>query len=234
MSEIMLQQTQVSRVLPKYLQFLERFPTVQDLAQASLSTVLVTWQGLGYNRRAKFLWQAAGTVVGEMGDIFPRTPCELMALSGIGCNTAGAIIVYAYNQPAVFIETNIRTVFIHHFFRDQTGVPDKAVQDLVADSLPDPGERTYRDWYWALMDYGTHLKQTVGNKSRASKSYVLQSPFQGSRRQVRGAVIRQLGLGSAGLDELASKIDDSRLSDVLQDLAREGMVCDEAGRYRLV
>lgn len=234
-SEVMLQQTQVTRVIPKYLQFLEQFPTVQALANASLGEVLIAWQGLGYNRRAKFLWRAAQLVCQEYAGVFPQTQAALTRLPGIGANTAGAVVAYAYNQPAVFIETNIRTVFIHHFLHDATAVPDKEVAVLVEAALPAGQRAPVRMWYWALMDYGAHLKQTVGNKARASRSYVKQPPFVGSRRAVRGAVIRALSAQDAGLttDELAKFITDPRLPDVLQDLQAEGMVRERTQRYRL-
>ena len=130
-SEVMLQQTQVSRVIVKYQQFLELFPTVTDLARAELGQVLTAWQGLGYNRRAKFLWQAAQMVEAEFAGVFPQDQKELTRLPGIGINTAGAIMAYAYDQPVSFIETNIRTVFIHHFFHDQQAVPDQLIMQIV-------------------------------------------------------------------------------------------------------
>lgn len=239
-SEVMLQQTQVGRVIAKYAQFLGLFPRVEDLAKASLGDVLVVWQGLGYNRRAKFLWQAAQMVVNEYGGEFPQDQKELTKLPGVGVNTAGAIVAYAYNRPVSFIETNIRTVFIHHFFADlasREAVHDKEVGELVEATLPKGKDANIRLWYWALMDYGTFIKQTAGNKSRASKSYVKQSPFAGSKRAVRGAVIRHLSKNEQGtslnVDELARQIADPRLPDVLQDLVKEGMVRESAGVYRL-
>src|SRR5215471_3425360 len=134
-SEIMLQQTQVPRVLPKFKDFIGQFPTIQSLAQAPLKDVLVAWQGLGYNRRAKFLWQAAQAIIQDSEGTVPSTESDLVKLPGIGKNTAGAISAYAFNQPAIFIETNIRTVFIHHFFKDQVDVPDKALLGLVGATL---------------------------------------------------------------------------------------------------
>ncbi|HET9174252.1 MAG TPA: hypothetical protein VFN56_03145, partial [Candidatus Saccharimonadales bacterium] len=107
-SECMLQQTQVSRVLGKYQEFLAQFPTVAALANADLGAVLRVWSGLGYNRRAKFLWQTAQLVLSSSSQQFPRSLPELVALPGIGANTAGAILAYAFNEPAVFVETNIR------------------------------------------------------------------------------------------------------------------------------
>jgi A/G-specific adenine glycosylase len=229
-SELMLQQTQVGRVIPKFLAFLEQFPTAKALAQAPLGDVLIAWQGLGYNRRAKFLWQAAQMVTNELNGKFPQDQKELTKLPGVGMNTAGAIMAYAYDTPVVFIETNIRTVYIHHFFAGQTEVPDKDIEELVRQTVPQAGAR---QWYWALMDYGTHIKQLHGNKSRASKSYTKQSPFHGSRRQVRGVVIRYLSTRGASLDELVAAEPDPRLPEVLADLVGEGMVRDDGGRYSL-
>lgn len=229
-SEIMLQQTQVSRVIPKFELFVALFPTVQDLASASLADVLRAWSGLGYNRRAKFLWQAAAQVMHEHNGVMPDTQVGLAGLAGVGANTAGAILAYAHNQPVVFIETNVRTVFIHHFFADQQAVPDKDIVPLIAATLP---EGKTREWYWALMDYGTHLKQTVGNKSRASAHYVKQSKFAGSRRQIRGRVLKLLGDTPASLAELEQTIRDDRLAAVLLDLEREGFISKDGLHYRL-
>jgi A/G-specific adenine glycosylase len=229
-SELMLQQTQASRVIPKYAGFLKRFPSVRDLAAAPLGDVLLAWSGLGYNRRAKFLWQAARQVTAEYDGAFPRDLKALIALPGIGHNTAGAILAYAWNEPAVFVETNIRTVFIHHFFDDQSGVSDKVVTKLVAATL----DREHpREWYWALMDYGVHLKKAVGNLNRLSKSYVRQSAFEGSRRQVRGQVLRALGAGPRTLAALREQIPDERLPAVLDDLLREELVSRRGRTYRL-
>ncbi|HVX57706.1 MAG TPA: hypothetical protein VHA37_08305 [Candidatus Saccharimonadales bacterium] len=230
-SELMLQQTQVSRVLPKYHQFLANFPTVTALANAPLGEVLRAWSGLGYNRRAKFLWQAAGQVVRDHGSEFPRQLDQLTALPGIGPNTAGAILAYAYNEPAIFVETNIRTVYIHHFFHDQTDIADKAVLELVAETL-DPTNP--REWYWALMDYGAHLKRTVGNLNHRSRTYARQSAFHGSRRQLRGQVLRLLGAGKPRtLAALQTHLPDDRLPSVLDDLVSEQLIQKRGQTYRL-
>ena len=187
-SELMLQQTQVQRVIPKYAEFLQKFPTLQDLAAAELGAVLTAWSGLGYNRRAKFLWQSAQRVVDEYNGVFPQTTAELVNLPGIGKNTAGAIQAYAFNHPVVFIETNIRSVYIHHFFADKTDVSDTDILQLVAATVDSEHPR---EWYWALMDYGSHLKKSVGNTSKQSKTYMKQSAFHGSKRQIRGQVIKR-------------------------------------------
>lgn len=218
-SELMLQQTQVGRVVPKYHEFLSRFPDVKTLANAELGDVLRAWQGLGYNRRAKFLWQSAQAVQGQ--GAFPRTVPELVALSGIGPNTAGAIMAYAYDQPALFIETNVRSVYIHQFFADVDRVADKQVLALLELTL----DREHpREFYWALMDYGSHLKATVGNAARASKHYTKQSTFKGSKRQVRGQVLRLLGAKPASFKALRTEIPDERLQAVLADLENEGLI----------
>lgn len=229
-SEIMLQQTQVSRVTPKYQDFLEKFPTVQSLAAATLGDVLVAWQGLGYNRRAKYLWQAAKKVRDDFGGNVPRDQKRLETLPGIGANTAGAILAYSFNVPVVFIETNIRTVFIHRFFTGQTAVPDAAIRRLVEETLDHDNPR---EWYWALMDYGSYLKQTVGNASRSSKTYTKQSAFHGSLRQIRGRILRELAEGVRDEAYLKSEIGDNRVQQALGDLEREGMIVKHKQYYRL-
>lgn len=234
-SEIMLQQTQVGRVITKYHEFLELFPSVHSLAAASLGDVLRVWQGLGYNRRAKFLWQAAQVIISEYDGVFPADQKELTKLPGVGLNTAGAICAYAYNQPVVFVETNIRTVFIHHFFTDRDDVHDKELLPLVAGAVQEVVEskESPREWYWALMDYGSHLKATVGNASRSSRHYAKQSRFEGSRRQIRGQVLRLLTQGAVTLTHLQQEIHDERLSGVLDDLVTESLVAKRGNTYRL-
>lgn len=228
-SEVMLQQTQVGRVLPKYQLFLKQFPSFEALAGAPLGEVLRVWSGLGYNRRAKFLWQCAQQVVAEHGGKLPGTSAELVKLPGIGANTAGAVLAYAFNKPVVFVETNIRTVFIYHFFADRESVSDREVLDLVTRTLPE----NPREWYWALMDYGTHLKQTIGNLNTLSKHYTKQSRFEGSKRQIRGQVLRLLGNKPHSLAGLKTEVPDPRLPTVLDDLVAEGFITGTPRRYRL-
>lgn len=234
-SEIMLQQTQVQRVIPKYMEFLKAYPDVQSLAQASLGDVLRLWSGLGYNRRAKFLWQAAQMVVTEYDGIFPTGQAELTRLPGVGVNTAGAICAYAYKQRVVFIETNIRTVFINHFFKNRIDVHDSNLRPLLEQALKEAQAQglSPREWYWALMDYGTHLKATVGNASRASKHYAKQSAFTGSKRQVRGKVLRELADSAKTMQQLSEAIGDERLPLVLEDLLREGLIVQKKSRFGL-
>ena len=229
-SELMLQQTQVGRVLPKYKAFVRHFPSVESLAAAPLADVLGEWSGLGYNRRAKFLHAAAQMVAREFGGRLPDSLEELTKLPGLGRNTAGAILAYAFNRPVVFVETNVRTVFIHHFFADRESVDDKELLPLVEQTCD---AEHPREWYWALMDYGTHLKQTAGNNVAQSRHYVRQSKFEGSRRQVRGRILKRLVGGSQPIAELLAQEVDERTADVLGDLKREGFIEERGGQIRL-
>ncbi len=230
-SEIMLQQTQVTRVIPKFEAFIQVFPGVEQLAAAPLSRVLEQWNGLGYNRRAKFLHQAAQQIMQEHHGSFPTTLNMLSNLPGIGHNTAAAIMNYAYNQPEPFLETNIRTVYIHHFFGDHPElVTDKQLLPLVTATI-DP--ENPREWFWALMDYGAHLKSTVGNLSRQSKHYTKQSKFKGSKRQIRGQVLKLLLDQPKSARALKAIIPDNRLAEVLSDLEREGLITKQRVTYQL-
>lgn len=229
-SEIMLQQTQVPRVIPKYELFLKLFPDVASLADAPLQDVLTAWSGLGYNRRAKFLHQAAAMVASEFGGTFPDTTEELIKLPGVGNNTAAAIVAYSFNQPVVFIETNIRSVYIHHFFKNQTDISDRQLFPIIEQTILAGNSR---EWYWALMDYGSYLKSILPNPSRASKHHSKQSRFEGSRRQIRGEVIKLLSNGPITQKNIESLISDERLNDVLTDLLREGLISKIGTTYHL-
>ncbi len=229
-SEMMLQQTQVPRVIPKYTQFVDQFKTVEMLAESPLSEVIIAWSGLGYNRRAKFLWESARILREHNNGLIPQTIDELQALPGIGYNTAAAIMAYAHNQPVVFVETNIRTVYIHHFFTNEDTVQDKDIVELVTQTLD---QESPREWYWALMDYGTHLKKTKGNSSRQSAHFVKQSTFKGSRREIRGSILKELQAGPLKYIELEEKIGDERLSAILGDLVSESMIIKTGVMYSL-
>ena len=222
-SELMLQQTQVSRVMLKYRAFVEAFPDIAALARAPLSAVLVAWNGLGYNRRAKFLHDAAQKIVADFGGIIPATKQELVTLPGIGSNTAGAIMAYAHNEPTAFVETNVRTVMFHHFFADQTDkVSDKELLDVVEQVLD---EENPREWYWALMDYGTYLKKTVGGRLDSSSHYKKQSPLKGSVREMRGRILKALTVRSYRDDELQGVVGaDERYATALKKLVGEGLI----------
>lgn len=230
MSEYMLQQTQVPRVIPKYRAFLVRFPDITSLAAASLGEVLIAWQGLGYNRRAKYLWQTARTIVEKYGGQVPAAMHELTQLPGIGVNTAGAIVAYAFNQPVVFVETNIRSVYIHHFFRGKTDIADSAILPLIEQSIDRANPRVF---YWSLMDYGTHLKSQKLGQIAHSRHYTKQSKFDGSARQIRGQIIRLLAAQPLLTHELLQSVGDTRAPQIIHDLAQEGLLVRRRGKYRL-
>lgn len=222
-SEIMLQQTQVSRVVPKFTAFIARFPDITSLARAPLSEVLTLWSGLGYNRRAKFLHQAAQHIVTMRHGEFPQDMAGLLALPGVGKNTAGAILVYAYNQPAYFIETNIRTVYLHHFFADVDQVDDTQLYELLLQTVP---QDSPREFYWALMDYGTYLKASGVRNIAKSRHYRKQSPLEGSHRQMRGKLVAYL-VAQGGVAEkvlYAHFAHDTRLPSAIDQLVQEGLV----------
>ena len=192
-SEVMLQQTQAPRVVEKYKLFLQKFPTVKALSNADTHSVLLVWQGLGYNRRALLLKKTAEVIVATHNGVFPKTYETLLELPGVGPYTASAIMVFAYNTPQTMIETNIRTVFIHFFFslvgsvKNKQKVPDALLLPLIEkyQDVANP-----REWYNALMDYGVFLKKAFPNPSRQSLHYAAQSSFKGSTRQIRGAIIK--------------------------------------------
>jgi A/G-specific adenine glycosylase len=222
-SEVMLQQTQVSRVLPKYQAFIKKFPTVRHLARASLQEVLSLWSGLGYNRRAKYLHEAAQAIVREYRGMMPKIAGELEALPGIGSYTARAIMTFAHNQPSVFIETNIRTVFVHHFFPRKENVHDRELMPMIAAAAEG---QPPREWYSALMDYGAYLKLEKGNASRRSAHYTRQKKFKGSTREARGLILKILSNGASSETRLVEKtqLESTRLSEALSQLSREGFV----------
>lgn len=188
-SEVMLQQTQVLRVIEKYGEFLRAFPNIHSLARAPLRDILNVWQGLGYNRRALALKNAAEQVLSRFSGRIPSNVDSLTSLPGIGNATACAICAFAFNQPTVFLETNIRTVFIHHFFSNRNGVRDAYILPLIAQTLDHKDPRT---WYHALMDYGAALKKSYGNSNTKSAHYRRQGRFEGSNRQIRGAILQAL------------------------------------------
>ncbi|MDE1919408.1 MAG: A/G-specific adenine glycosylase [Patescibacteria group bacterium] len=238
-SEVMLQQTQVERVIPFYRTFLKKFPTVRALARAPLSDVLKSWQGLGYNRRAKLLQDAAQELA--------RTPLSatrsnlvqrLEELPGVGPYTARAVAAFAFNQNGIIIETNIRTAIIYHFFpKGNTtiygSISDRQVEKVLAETLP---QGKSREWYSALMDYGAHLKKSGVRLNARSRHYAKQSRFAGSLREVRGAILRELALGElagAALTKLFSKSRHAQLRAALAALMKEGLVRMRNRRYLL-
>ena len=261
-SEVMLQQTQVSRVDGRWQRWLERFPTVDALAAAAPSDVLEEWQGLGYNRRALSVHRAA-QAISEAGGVFPQDPKELVKLPGIGPATAAGIRAFAFNLHGVYLETNVRTVFLHELYPQAEGVPDSELVPLVeltcpasvagvADDVAAPEiavtELTPRSWYYALLDYGAYLKKTIPNPSRRSKSHVKQSRFEGSHRQKRAELLRVLlahkDEGGAEFDTLHQELcqievnagretlDEQVTLGLLEELAKEGF-CQKNDEYWL-
>jgi A/G-specific adenine glycosylase len=232
-SEVMLQQTQVERVIPYYAAFLTRFPDVQVLASAPLADVLRLWQGLGYNRRAKMLHEAAKAVAREHAGRMPATVPELAALPGVGPYTARAVAAFAKNTDVIFVETNIRTAVIHHFFPDAERVPDSDIIAILEKANP-KGES--RRWYSALMDYGAYLKRSGIRINRKSASYAKQTSFKGSAREVRGAMLRALSEGPKSSRFLIMLLGPDRVEQSraqLASLAAEGLIEGSRGRFRL-
>lgn len=225
-SEMMLQQTQVSRVIPKFEAFITTFPDERALSQASLADVLKSWQGLGYNRRAKYLHDACKMIVAEFDGTVPCTVEELERLPGVGKNTAGAILTYAFNKPNLFIETNIRTVYIYHFFPDRDDVNDKEILEILGNTLD---QRNPRKFYQSLMDYGAHLKTTGMQNITRSKHYTRQSTLAGSLREMRGIIIRRLTAGQ----ELTNLSEDARFESALHGLERDGLISRHSTGWRL-
>jgi A/G-specific adenine glycosylase len=232
-SEFMLQQTQTERVVKKYGPFLARFPSFESLAGAGVSEVYELWKGLGYNRRAKALRDTALRVVEEHDGRLPEEPALLQTFPGIGPYTASAICAFAFDKPLVFLETNIRRVFIHYYFADETEVHDKRLLPLIEATLDrdDP-----RSWYYALMDYGADLKGRVPNPNTRSAHYTRQSPFENSNRQIRGRILASLA-ESGPLDEggIAARVGfpADRVRRSLVGLEEDGMLVHEAGSYRI-
>jgi A/G-specific adenine glycosylase len=222
----MLQQTQVDRVIPKYKEFLKAFPTVHHLARSHLAAVLRVWSGLGYNRRAKYLRDTAKMIVAKYNGRVPQDYGSLRMLPGVGDYTARAVRVFAFNEPDVLVETNIRCTVTHHFFPNARNVTDETVFQKCKELafLDEP-----RQWHWALMDYGAHLKRSGVRNNHRSAHYVKQSKFEGSLRQARGEILRMLF--GRNLDLRNPNIQKFEKS--LASLARDGLVVSQKGKWRI-
>lgn len=209
-SEIMLQQTQVSRVLPKYKEFLRIFPNPKALADSQNARLLALWSGLGYWRRAKFLKDACKTITEEYNGKFPKDIPTLQTLSGIGPYTAGAIACFAFGNTEPFIDTNIRRVYLHFFFQDKKDIADSEILPIAKRAL---ANQDPRQWHWALFDYGAMvLKDKKIN--RKSRHYAKQSAFTGSFRSYRAKVLRHL------LQQPQQRIKKEDATEFLEDLLR--------------
>lgn len=221
-SEVMLQQTQVERVIAYYQEWMNQFPTVSALAAAPLSSALRLWQGLGYNRRAKALHEAAKVLAKHTS--FPKEHDALVALPGVGRYTASAVRAFAFNEDVVLVETNIRTAIIHHFFPRARNISDTRIEDILHKALPSGNARL---WYAALMDYGSHLKRQGVKVNARSKGYRPQPPLRGSVREARGALLRELTKGTQATSRLVGILGPERTDQVgsaLEALEREGLV----------
>jgi A/G-specific adenine glycosylase len=229
-SEVMLQQTQVARVLIKYPQFVTRFPNFKSLVDANTPTLLSEWQGMGYNRRVLYLQSAAEIIMTKYKGLLPNDPILLDELPGIGSATSCSIVAFAYNKPVIFIETNIRRVFIHHYFKDKENISDKDILPLVERTVD---TKKVREWYWALMDYGAYLGKLIDNPNKKSKHYVKQKKFEGSVREVRGGVLKLLLRKSYSLNDLKKVYSDERLFTALEQLEKEGFINNNEGLYSI-
>lgn len=234
LSEVMLQQTQVSRVMGRWEQWLETFPTIADLASAPLPPVLELWQGMGYNRRALNLKRCAEEVVAMHDGVVPSDKKALLALPGIGPSTSAGVRIFAFRQPDMYLETNLRAVFIHELFPGRESVADKELVSLVEATCPQ--DARVRAWYYALLDYGAYLKKTMPNPTRRSKHYTRQSKFEGSHRQKRAYLLRRVIDDALSTEDLARDLAQSERASgrqepsveevraILDELEREGFV----------
>jgi A/G-specific adenine glycosylase len=231
-SEFMLQQTQVPRVIGKYESFLRRFPNFESLARAPLRDVLKAWSGLGYNRRGLHLRETARVVVSEYGGKLPADLDRLRSFPGVGRATASAVAAFAFGRAHPFIETNIRAVFIYHFFGRRKRVSDEEILPFVEQTLDHGDPRT---WFYALMDYGVALKKNYPNPSRKSAHHTRQGKFEGSDRQARGMIVRALVERSLSEGELAEAtgLSPASLRGLVQQLEKDAMIVTRRGKLHI-
>lgn len=223
-SEVMLQQTQTSRVAPKFDAWMARFPDAASLAAASTADVYDAWRGLGYNSRGLRLRACAAICARDYGGLPPADERLLLELPGVGRYTARAVLAFAYGVATAFLETNIRAALLFHFFPGQERVSDRQLE-AVAERLLDRDDP--RTWYYALMDYGAWLKKREPNPARKAAAYTRQSRFEGSVRQARGALLRALAnRGPASIELLAAEagIEYRRATTAVSGLVRDGIV----------
>ncbi|EKE40297.1 hypothetical protein ENUP19_0304G0045 [Entamoeba nuttalli] len=223
-SEVMLQQTQVTRVIEKYKSWLIRFPTIQDLAKANLADVLEEWNGLGFNSRGKRLRDLAIEVCERYNGIIPSSVDKLLNLPGIGPYTANAVLIFSENQDIATVDANIRRILIHELSLDEK-TPENILFAYANKCLP---LGRSRDWHNALMDYGalvaTGKKTGITAKSKQSK-------FEGSRRSYRAELLRRIrkNNGSLSIENCEEVIKGTKytLEEIIEGLEKDGIVHKE-------
>lgn len=245
-SEVMLQQTQVSRVIPKYEEFLEQFPTAQELADAPLSDVLTLWSGLGYNRRAKYLKQAAEKVVDTYDGRFPRDPQELQELPGVGPYTANAVASFAFNNGGPVFDTNVRRVMYRFYGK----APDNELETFHKSIFPP--ERSRR-WNNAIMELGAEVcidgtprcgdcpwrpSCTAWKKQDFETPEVqTQSTFKGSWRFYRSKLLHLLmeedAMTREKIVDALELPEEYDLDELIEELLEEDMIAEQDGTYQL-
>ncbi|MFH1174807.1 MAG: Fe-S cluster assembly protein HesB [archaeon] len=215
-SEVMLQQTQVDRVIPKYAAFIKKFPTLQTLARAKKENVLKLWSGLGYNSRAVRLQRLARHVVNAYKGKFPQTYKELLALPGIGPYTAKAVLIFAYNKGEITIDTNVRRILIALLHLSEK-TPQATLERYALALLP---KGRSRDWHNALMDYGAMV---LTARKTGIKPVSKQSPFKDSDRYYRGQILKKhLHKQTHSANVLG--ISPSRYARILRQMRKEGLL----------
>ncbi len=234
LSEMMLQQTQTSRVLPKYELFLSLWPTLEELAVSALDELLYHWKGLGYNRRALNLRKCA-IISNQWGWTLPREQEQLRSLPGVGKATAAAIGAFSFQERTIYLETNIRRVILSCFFPEEDQVKDKELEKVLENLIlrvDDP-----KHWYYALMDYGVLLKYLLPNANIRSAHYAKQAKFKNSNRQIRGQLIHLLSETGAkekrDILTILSHFEEERVSYCLVQLQKEGFVEEKSEVYRI-
>ncbi len=239
-SELMLQQTQVDRVIPQYANFVKKFPTIRHCAFSPLQEILIAWKGLGYNRRAVYIKRTAEIITRDYKGKFPKDYKALRALPGIGDYTARAIQTFAWNTPNVFIETNIRRIFLYEFFPRIEKVADSSLLLCVQKTLP---KKHMREWYWALMDYGAIAMKNIDNPNRRSLRYARQTKFEGSQRHARSFALAYVAKNkSATITQIKkqfllfpklSSYGGEKLVLILATLSRDGFLEKRKNAYRI-
>jgi len=220
-SEIMLQQTQVDRVIPYYIRFLKKFPTLERLARAQKPTLLKYWSGLGYNNRILRLQKLAQVVIKEKEGKIPKTVEELIELPGIGPYTADAVMAFAFNKDVPVMDTNIRRVLIHELKLKE----DLSLEEMKEIALKNVPKGKSCIWHNALMDYGA-TKATA--RATGIESLSKQGTFEGSDRQIRGAIIKLLLKEKSISVSKLKDFDQKQLIRVIEKMKQEEIITQKA------